>query len=287
MSLSGTQTLLNVPVASLPERNKLPIGRPSAGNHRIATASWPAATPIVLGFISFALTFLTFPRTRHRRLMARRYSRVAEMERARVAFELHDGAIQSLIGLEMEVAAWLLGENALHPAAAARVRDFQRRLRTEVVSLRGLTQRLRPVGIDPSKILTHLSDIVTNFQRETGISASFTSDVTEVSLSRFSCYEAARIVQEALTNVRKHSGATSVHVTFDADNTSWSLDIEDNGFGFDFAGRRSHVELDSTQKGPAVIKERIKLLGGELTVASDPARGARLEITVPRSSRGR
>ena len=237
---------------------------------------------VVIGLASSGLTLLAYfnQRTQHR--IGRSQAAAVNRERARVACELHDGAIQSLIGLEMQMAAWLLNEPGLPPAATADLREFQKRLRKEIVDLRQFTQRLRPLAISSSRSVAQLVDVVTGFQRDSGIAVSFKSNAPEIRLSAPAWYEAARILQEALINVRKHSGATSVDVTFDADKRHWRLSVEDNGFGFPFKGRRAHVERDAPGNGPSVIKERVRLLGGELTIASDPGRGARLEITVPR-----
>jgi len=60
--------------------------------------------------------------------------------------------------------------------------------------------------------------------------------------------------------------------------------VDDDGRGFEFAGRRSQAELDLERKGPVIIKERIRSIGGTLAIESNPGRGARLEISVPRRS---
>jgi signal transduction histidine kinase len=57
--------------------------------------------------------------------------------------------------------------------------------------------------------------------------------------------------------------------------------VDDDGRGFDFSGRLSQEELDAARKGPVIIKERVRAIGGELSIESAPGRGARLEITFP------
>jgi signal transduction histidine kinase len=61
----------------------------------------------------------------------------------------------------------------------------------------------------------------------------------------------------------------------------WKLTVEDDGRGFPFTGRVSHSELESNGKGPLVIKERVRLIEGELTIESNPGRGSRLEVNIP------
>jgi signal transduction histidine kinase len=62
---------------------------------------------------------------------------------------------------------------------------------------------------------------------------------------------------------------------------SLRLTVEDDGRGFPFSGRMSEAELAISGKGPAVIRERVRLLAGELTIESNPGQGARLEVRIP------
>jgi signal transduction histidine kinase len=122
---------------------------------------------------------------------------------------------------------------------------------------------------------------VERFQRETGISARFLSTMKELNMPQNLCRELARIVQEALVNVRKHSRARQVLIRLSSSNGVWSVVIEDDGCGFPFSGRVSHAELEALGKGPLVIRERVRLIEGELTIESNPGRGSRLEISIP------
>jgi two-component system sensor histidine kinase DegS len=97
------------------------------------------------------------------------------------------------------------------------------------------------------------------------------------------CREFLRIVQEGLVNVRKHSRARHVLVRLASNPDQWSLTLEDDGKGFPFSGRLSQDELDQMGKGPTIIKERVRLIAGALTVESNPGSGTRLDIKVPRS----
>ena len=72
-----------------------------------------------------------------------------------------------------------------------------------------------------------------------------------------------RILQEGLANVRKHSGARHVMVRAGARDGRFRLSIEDDGCGFPFTGRLSHVELAAGHGGPVVMMERVRELGGE------------------------
>ncbi len=169
-------------------------------------------------------------------LLGRLRSRAGAMERARVARELHDGAIQSLIGLEMELE--VLRQQAAPASAhmASELARLQKLLKGEVLNLRELMQQMKTLVL---------------------------------------------ILREALVNIRKHSGAQNVLVRFESGNGCWKLGVDDDGRGFSFSGHLSDSELKSGRKGPTMIKERVRSIGGQLTIDSNPGHGARLEITVP------
>ena len=214
-------------------------------------------------------------------LLRRLRLRAGAVERARFARELHDGAVQSLIAVEMQVDVLRrqsVNQPDLVPKELGRIQGL---LREEVLKLRELMQQMKTLDVDAKKLLGVMNDSVERFQRETGISARFFSELTEIDMPQPICRELARIVQEALVNVRKHSQARQVLVRLSFKNDSWKVEIEDDGCGFPFSGRLSQEELDSLGKGPLVIKERVRLIEGQLTIESNPGHGSRLEITVP------
>ncbi|PYX39610.1 MAG: hypothetical protein DMG81_09020 [Acidobacteria bacterium] len=214
-------------------------------------------------------------------LLRRLRQRAGAVERARVARELHDGAVQSLIAVEMQVDVVRRQSAAQSSPLTEELARIQGLLREEVLKLRELMQQMKSLDVDSSNFLRFLEDTVERFQRETGIGARFVSEVEETHMPQRVCRELVRIVQEALVNVRKHSGAREALVRFGADVTHWKMTIEDNGRGFPFAGRFSLADLEAMGKGPMVIRERVRLIEGELTIESNPGRGARIEITVP------
>jgi signal transduction histidine kinase len=215
-------------------------------------------------------------------LLRRLRQRAGAVERARVARELHDGAVQSLIAMEMNVDVVRRQSAAQSNPITYELARIQGLLHEEVLKLRELMQQMKSLEVDSGTFVRFLADAVERFQRETGIGARFVSELEEVHMPPRVCRELARIVQEGLVNVRKHSGARESLVRLSEDEHSWLLTIEDNGRGFEFSGRRSHRELEEAGKGPTVILERLRLIGGELTIESNPGRGARLEIKVPK-----
>lgn len=213
-------------------------------------------------------------------LLRRLRSRAGAVERARVARELHDGAIQSLFGIQMKVEA-LRRRTTLNAAEVdGELAHIHELLQREVLALRELMQALRPIDLETSDQLPDvLTSLVERFRRDTGVAARFVWTGGPISLPSSTALELARIVQEALVNVRKHSRARNVLVHLTNSDQACTLIIEDDGQGFDFEGRLSARELERRRVGPAIIKERARIAGAQLYVDSSPGVGARLELT--------
>jgi signal transduction histidine kinase len=214
-------------------------------------------------------------------LLHRLRRRAGAAERARLARELHDGAVQSLIAVEMQVDV-LKRQAPGDGVIGTELGRIQGMLREEVLKLRELMQQMKSIDVDAQRLLSVLHDTVERFQRETGISARFVTDVEGPEIPQRVCRELVRIVQEGLVNVRKHSGARHALVRLECSESQWNLSLEDDGRGYPFSGRFSQIQLDEIGKGPMIIKERVRLIAGELTVESTPGQGTRLEVTVPR-----
>src|SRR5215469_6461143 len=215
-------------------------------------------------------------------LLRRLRMRAGALERARFARELHDGAVQSLIAVEMQVDV-LRRQAGAETAITSELGRIQSLLREEVLKLRELMQQMKAIDVDAEKLLPVLRDTVERFQRETGIQARFVTDLDELDMPQRVCRELLRIVQEGLVNVRKHSGARHALVRLASSGEKWNLTVEDDGKGFPFEGRYSQQQMEEAGKGPMIIRERVRLIAGELTVESSPGQGTRLEINVPRN----
>jgi len=215
-------------------------------------------------------------------LLHRLRRRAGAAERARVARELHDGAVQSLIAVEMQVDVLRRQAETAPEVVGSELDRIQGLLREEVLKLRELMQQMKSIDVDGRRFLSVVRDAVERFERETGISARFVTDAEKLEMPDKVCREFLRIVQEGLVNVRKHSKARHTLVRLSSSSSEWCLTMEDDGKGFPFSGRLSQDELDQMGKGPSIIKERVRLIEGGLTVESNPGVGARLEIKVPK-----
>jgi len=219
-------------------------------------------------------------------LLHRLRRRAGAAERARFARELHDGAVQSLIAVEMQVDVLRRQAETSPDVVGDELGRIQGLLREEVLKLRELMQQMKSIDVDDRRLLSVIVDAVERFQRETGISARFVSDIEKLHMPEKVCRELLRIVQEGLVNIRKHSGAHHALVRLSCTPSQWSLTLEDDGKGFAFSGRLNQEQLDQLGKGPMIIRERVGLIAGALTVESNPGLGTRLEIKVPRGGEG-
>jgi signal transduction histidine kinase len=214
-------------------------------------------------------------------LLNRLRCRSAANERARVARELHDGIIQSVLGVQIQLHALSVPAAKQSRALASELNRLGTILRDETVSLRDMMQRLTPLELPPELLMDTIADVVQRFQRDTGITARFITPFDYLDLPPRACREVTRVVQEALVNVRKHSGARNVVVRLGASDGACQLSIDDDGRGFAFAGRLSQADLERSRLGPWVIRERVRLLGGKVAVESDPGHGTRIEVSFP------
>lgn len=210
------------------------------------------------------------------------HQRATEMERASIARELHDGAIQSLVAIDMKLETLRSRIGNDGDGAGEKIESIQEYLRREVHSLRSLMQRLKAPDLNSRECVQALRIAAAQFEEDSGIPARFESRIDEVALPPRVCGEIVRIFQEALVNVRKHSAAHSVGIVLQECERGYALEIVDDGRGFDFNGRLSLEALDAQDKGPAILKERIRLIAGDLTIESAPGKGARLEVVIPR-----
>jgi len=207
-------------------------------------------------------------------------TRAQALERSRIGRELHDGVTQSLLGAEMLIAVLRRRMLQEAPSLDVELRRIQDIVREEIVTLRELIDGTRAGETVSGDPVSDLDELVARFGRHTGIVAKLISSGGAVPMPVRVQREVARIVHEALVNVRKHSLARRVLVRSVVSHQHWSISIEDDGRGFAFEGRKTHAQLDELHIGPHTLGERARLIGAELTVESKPGSGSRVEIDI-------
>jgi signal transduction histidine kinase len=238
------------------------------------------------GFIIFATGLVWQMTITHAAERWESSARAAQRVRSLVSRDLHDSVVQCLyaVGYGLEKI------KCSTPDASLTLSDDLARIQLLVqrsqVELRQLIMQGRLPDLGPTSFVEYVSDLTAEFEHDTGISAQFVSDGESIQLPPAVAGELVRIVQEALLNVKKHSGAQNVSIKLSAGQGRWRLLIHDDGRGFDFTGRLCMQELEAKGQGPYVIRERVSTLGGELEIESTPGSGARLEITLRKDALG-
>jgi signal transduction histidine kinase len=186
-----------------------------------------------------------------------------EAERARVARELHDEAGQSLTALALNLRTL---EEHLDEEGRRRLARLRQMVNGISSSLRNLATDLRPSGLREHGLASAIERQAARLREATGISVDvLVSDLPddlpeEVQIALF------RVVQEALTNVARHSGAGQASIVVSRHGGRIRVVVEDDGRGFD-------LSLPSTRLGLPGIRERVELLGGTLRIESAPEAG--------------
>jgi len=188
----------------------------------------------------------------------------ADRERGRWARELHDETLQSLGGLRVLLAA------ASRRADGAATEEAMRQAITDIEeaidNLRAIISDLRPSLLDDLGLQPAIEALLVR-RREAGlevVSQLSLDDRGDHTLPRELETVIYRMIQEALTNVVKHAQASSVHVSVTSDDSQWTVEVHDNGVGFDPSARTEGFGL-------AGIRERVYLAGGTLELESGEA----------------
>ena len=144
--------------------------------------------------------------------------------------------------------------------------------------LRALAQNLRPPGLDAIGLSQTLDDYCRRIQRQTGIQVSY-QDGFLADLPNHTQISIYRVVQEAITNIVKHSGATCAEVCLQKNDTDIRILITDNGRGF----VNQHLVDHENPEGLGLlgIHERIEALGGSVEIISQPGLGTKLAANIP------
>ncbi len=205
-----------------------------------------------------------------------------EEERRRVSLALHDETAQVFSALKLRLG--FLGER-LEPSLAAEFDRLVELVDEGLLGIRGVTHDLRPSLLDDLGLLPALRSLVADFGERTGIALTVEAPEGLPRLSAEAELALFRTLQEALSNVARHSGAARAAVRIRAANGGVSLAVTDDGRGF--GGVLDLDRLESAgHLGLAGMRERMAVVGGVVQLGEEPGGGARVEIWVPAEERG-
>ena len=201
-----------------------------------------------------------------------------EAERSRLAQEIHDGPAQVLSNAIFQVEYIERVIDHDDRLARTELRFLRELLRRELGSVRTFMSQIRPPVLDELGLDGAIADAVARTTALTGLAITTHLEAPAGLLNETQQTVALRIVQEALQNVRKHGGASSVIVTTAVEGDTWTLNVKDDGRGFDVGavaarGRRNF--------GLQFMQERAELIGARFEVLSRPDGGTIVRLAVP------
>ena len=200
---------------------------------------------------------------------------IREEERTHIARELHDDLGQLLASLRMDLTL-LHTECSDAPDARRLIDGMDRNLLTAIASLRRIATNLRPRALDEGGLYFALQGLREDFTLRHGIACELLADEAELRLDDQASTAIFRIIQEALTNIARHAGATMVTMNLYRINSELLITIRDDGRGI------SEEDMEKAESlGLVGMRERVWGLRGEITISAEEPPGTRIDIVLP------
>lgn len=215
----------------------------------------------------------TFQKETEERLQAlsRKVISLQEEERERLSRELHDEIGQQMAAIQLIISG-LKQQEAPQRKHISMLADKIKNIPTE---LRRICKGLRPAALDSLGLASAIYELTNEFETDYGISVEADIDGfddngirPEISINAY------RIVQEALANAVRHSGATTIHIAMKRTADNVLLKVKDNGNGFDLTRSRAGLGIDGMQ-------ERAALCGGRISIETDIGKGVEINAVIP------
>jgi PAS domain S-box-containing protein len=215
------------------------------------------------------------------RYMSGRLIAAHEEERTRIARELHDDLSQRMALLQVVVEQLEQGATGLPISSRQKLHNIAEIAADVSSNLHALSHRLHPSKLDVLGLVPSLAGFCREFSESHELPVYFAHDQIPSQIPKDVALCLFRIVQEAVRNAAKHSGAPEVNVELSGFGDRIELRVSDSGVGFDpeFEKRKGGLGLLS-------MSERLRLIGGDLTVESEPSHGTRIRVRVPLPTTG-
>ena len=209
------------------------------------------------------------------RALATRLEAAREEERTKIAREIHDELGQALTALQLDLN-WL--DHNLHDRTALKpkVQHMTTVLRDTLTAMQGLAAELRPPVLDRLGLRAAILALAREFESRTGVRSRVEVTAEEVALDGDLATAIYRILQEALTNVSRHAGATRVDIVFRHTPARLELEVRDDGRGITEQELADHRSL-----GLLGMQERAQNWGGEVSIDGIPGQGTWVRVTIP------
>jgi two-component system sensor histidine kinase DegS len=213
------------------------------------------------------------------RQLTRQIISAQEEERKQISRELHDGVVQTLIGINVELAALGEGVAVGRHALKAKIARTQRLVTNSVNMVHRFARELRPAVLDDLGLIPALHAYNKSLAARKKIKIKLTAFGGVEAMGSAKRTVLFRVAQEALTNVSRHAQATRVRMSITEISGAIRMEISDNGKSFQvdkILSAKNHKRL-----GLVGMRERVEMVGGSLTIESAPGKGTTVRAEVP------
>ncbi len=239
-------------------------------------------------FLGLQTALLIYRRSKQeqeqRELLCRRVIKLEEEERNNLSLQIHDQMGQDLSALKIYLGIIDKDISGEAKEAKEKIQKAKSILDGLMEKTHNVSELLRPPELDDLGLVESISALVMRYQDMTGYRFTYERPQGDLKLSREYSLVLYRVVQEALTNIAKHSRAKNVGINVQAKGDSVFLAISDDGKGFTYnkyLKRPKRRKEDKVKLGLQGLRERMEVLGGKLSIHTKPGQGTRLEVLMP------
>ncbi len=213
--------------------------------------------------------------------LTRELMKSQENERQRISRDLHDHVAQELSAVKIGCETLFDNQPNITPEIRRRMSEMSIMLQEVIKAVRDLSYYLRPSVLDEMGLVQAIFQYCHDFSEDNGINVDFHSaGMKNLKLDFDTEINLYRLIQESLTNIKKHADADHVTIRLVAAFPNIILRIEDNGKGFDVQKRLATLS-EEKRMGIRSMEQRAKLLQGEMEIQSRPMQGTKISITLP------
>lgn len=215
------------------------------------------------------------------RTLSHQLLQAQEVERQRLAYDLHDHLAQDLSALKIAFDTFYDRHPEISTGARQRMSELSKGLGGVILAVRDLAYDLRPPGLDEAGVVDALDEYCQEYSSKNELEIEFLPVGLDKSKLDFDTkITLYRLVQEALSNVRKHADASHVSIRLVPSFPNVILRIEDDGRGFDVTARLAAAHYEK-RLGLLGMKERVALLGGTMEIQSRLTQGTKIIVELP------
>jgi len=215
------------------------------------------------------------------RALSHQLLQAQEVERQRLAYDLHDNLAQDLSALKIAFDLFCDHHPEISSGARQKMSELSKGLGGGILAVRDLAYDLHPPSLDEAGVVDTLEEYCQEYASKNDLKIEFFPvGVDESELNWDTKITLYRLVQEALSNVKKHADASRASIRLVPSFPNILLRVEDDGMGFDVAARLASAHYEK-RLGLLGMKERVALLGGTMEIQSRPGQGTKIFIEVP------